>query len=89
MKSGVTLKPCPFCGRQPKQGLGKVTYCQLHGDPSQDWIIWCDGFDGKTTPHARILAGDQKRCSDIWNNRFPDVILTTNSGDEPVHDNTR
>jgi len=30
-----TLKPCPFCGRQPRMG-------SLGGD-QQNWAIWCEG----------------------------------------------
>lgn len=29
------LKPCPFCGGLPRSDLSKITYCSLHGEPSQ------------------------------------------------------
>lgn len=35
------IKPCPFCGGMPRVDLDKVTYCQLHGDPSQSVRVYC------------------------------------------------
>lgn len=64
----VNLKPCPFCGRNPHHGLSKVRYCQLHGDPVQDYRVWCPigSFDGS---HARIDACDQQTAFSLWNHR--------------------
>lgn len=56
---------CPFCGKNPAHGLTKVQYCQLHGDPFQDFQIYCP--DG----HCKIVAGDRERCTEIWNTRYP------------------
>lgn len=57
------LMPCPFCGATPHQGLGKVWYDQLHGDPHQDFSIWC--------PHhcARITRGERNAAITAWNTR--------------------
>lgn len=69
--SGVALLPCPFCGRKPHHGLSKVRYCQLHGDPIQDYRVWCPmgsgvPFDGS---HARVDACDQQTAFSLWNQR--------------------
>ena len=67
----IQLAPCPFCGRIPKHGLSKVRYCQMHGDPIQDYRVWCCGgssigYDGS---HARVSARDQQTAFSLWNQR--------------------
>lgn len=65
------MAPCPFCGRIPNHGLSKVRYCQMHGDPIQDYRVWCRcgssiGYDGS---HARVSACDQQTAFSLWNQR--------------------
>lgn len=57
------LLPCPFCGANPHHGLTKVMHCQLHGDPYQNFRIWC--------PHkcAQVECGDEPRAAKKWNTR--------------------
>ena len=59
----TALKPCPFCGAKPHQGLTKVTYCQLHGDPIQRFEIKC--------PHGCATINRVNRAQAIaaWNAR--------------------
>ena len=55
--------PCPFCGAHPHHGLTKIMHCQLHGDPYQNFRIWC--------PHkcAQVECGDETRAAKKWNTR--------------------
>lgn len=55
--------PCPFCGRPPKHGQTKKQYCQLHGEPFQNYTVWCEG-------HARIVQGTKQQCEIEWNTRW-------------------
>jgi len=32
---------CPFCGAKPHYNLGKLTSCQIHGEPQQDHVFKC------------------------------------------------
>jgi hypothetical protein len=57
------LKACPFCGANPHHGLGKVEYCQLHGDPFQRFSVWCPSGCAKKT------AADRERAIASWNAR--------------------
>lgn len=56
-------KRCPFCGARPHQGEGKVRHCQLHGEPFQDFYVWC--------PHlcARKSGGNRASAVKEWNKR--------------------
>ena len=56
------LLPCPFCGKPPKQGQGPKRHCQLHGEPYQHWIIWCEH-------HCRIEMPDRESATREWNTR--------------------
>jgi hypothetical protein len=64
----ASLLPCPFCGSTPRHGLGKVQHCQLHGDPYQNYRVWCakDGAHYDSS-HARVSAGDKDRAVAAWN----------------------
>lgn len=55
--------PCPFCGATPKRGLSKIRYCQLHGDPFQEYLIWCP------KGHAKITGVDEAQALQQWNTR--------------------
>ena len=64
-------KRCPFCGATPHQGEGKVRHCQLHGEPFQDFYVWC--------PHlcARKSGGNKALAIEEWNKRpIEDEALT-------------
>lgn len=37
----IEALPCPFCGDKPKFRQSKISYCQLHGEPSQTFIVHC------------------------------------------------
>lgn len=67
---GRRPRPCPFCGATPHHGLGKVQHCQLHGDPFQDFSIWC--------PHgcAKITRGDGARAWKDWEGSAPQSELS-------------
>lgn len=58
------LLSCPFCGATPHRGLTKVKHCQLHGDPYQDFRIWC--------PHgcAKVERSEASAIA-AWNTRAP------------------
>lgn len=59
----AALKPCPFCGATPHRGLGKVYYDQLHGEPQQNYSIWCP------RGHAKITRVDCEQATEEWNTR--------------------
>jgi hypothetical protein len=59
----VALKPCPFCKASPHKGFGKVHHDQLHGEPQQDFSIWCPKGHAKVT---RVNAG---QAAEEWNTR--------------------
>lgn len=59
----MQLLPCPFCGSAPHHGLTKVKHCQLHGDPYQNYRIWCP------KGCARFECGDEPRAHSAWNTR--------------------
>ena len=62
MEMPTRLK-CPFCGATPHNGLNKVQYDQLHGEPFQTYSIWC--------PHgcARITENNIEAATTRWNTR--------------------
>ena len=62
-KQALELKGCPFCGATPHRGLGKVYHDQLHGEPHQDFSIWCPKGHAKVTGVNAALAADE------WNTR--------------------
>jgi hypothetical protein len=59
------LKPCPFCGSNPHSGPAKVQYDQLHGEPFQNFKIWC--------PHncASKSGPNRESATENWNTRTP------------------
>lgn len=57
------LLACPFCGATPHRGLGKVRNCQIHGDPFQDFSIWCP------RGHAKITTPTEDMARAAWNQR--------------------
>jgi hypothetical protein len=70
------LKLCPFCGSKPKIKLGKKGHCQLHGDPYQGVVIYCDNHECKIK--CGVEAGDiynggetkaREEVKKIWNTR--------------------
>ncbi len=61
--SEIKPLPCPFCGKAAYQGLTKVQYCQLHGEPWQDYAVSCPD------QHARIVARDKASAIAAWNRR--------------------
>lgn len=72
------VKGCPFCGYRPSINLGKLTGCQLHGEPMQSVVIRCH-WD-KCPAKPSISAGDiynggrEKATAEaiaIWNHRTP------------------
>lgn len=63
MTNTTKAAPCPFCGATPHHGLGKVQHCQLHGDPFQDFSIWCP------KGHAKITAPNEEMVLERWNRR--------------------
>lgn len=52
----MKLLPCPFCGANPHRGLEKVRHCQMHGDPLQDYSIWCPKGHAKLTERSEAVA---------------------------------
>lgn len=82
----MEIKPCPFCGCRPKISLAKKTHCQLHGEPSQAILIYCDWKDCSAKP--RIEAGniyngigdvlyrdkETKEAIEVWNTRTPQIL---------------
>lgn len=61
--SREALKGCPFCRATPHRGLEKMRFDQLHGDPLQDYAIWCPKGHAKTTAPTEALA------IEAWNTR--------------------
>jgi hypothetical protein len=57
------LKPCPFCGAKPHSGLGAKYHDQLHGEPHQDFAIWCP------KGHAKVTRVNREQATDEWNAR--------------------
>lgn len=57
------LKPCPLCGKHPHHGLGKLQHCQLHGEPFQNFRIWC------TAGHAQVEEASRELAFTAWNTR--------------------
>lgn len=58
------LAPCPFCGKQPYWGMGKLGHCQLHGEPMQSIIIYCknpDCFVKPSMSYGDIHCGGEAR----------------------------
>lgn len=51
-----SILPCPFCGCQPKIKLSKKAHCQLHGEPSQKVVVYCEWKDCQAKP--MVEAGD-------------------------------
>lgn len=47
---------CPFCGSRPKIKESKTTYCQLHGEPSRSFIVYCDNH--KCFANPRVADGN-------------------------------
>lgn len=54
--SEIELLPCPFCDQKPIWKQDKIYYCQLHGEPSQSMIIFCNNSDCFSKP--KVTAGD-------------------------------
>jgi len=69
-KNAAALKPCPFCGEKPRHGLTKVQYCQLHGDPYQNYFVECPKGCG------RMVCGGKERAFARWNHRAETPIIT-------------
>jgi hypothetical protein len=83
MENKPELLPCPFCGCNPKISLGKKTHCQLHGEPSQGFIVFCDWRDCVAKP--KVEAGNiyngigdeiykkeaREEAIKAWNTRTP------------------
>lgn len=61
----MKLLPCPFCGATPHRGLTKVKPCALHGEPLQNYSIWCP------RGHARVVAPLDYVAVADWNTRAP------------------
>ena len=68
--------PCPFCGSKPIVELGKLTSCQLHGEPSQAVVIRCKSNECRAKPS--VSAGDKYNGGEakargeaitVWNKR--------------------
>lgn len=75
------LFPCPFCGARPQHGLGKVLHDQLHGDPYQQYRVWCPscGGYGYSGADVRVECIDKERAFAKWNQRVP-----ARASDEPL-----
>ncbi|MBO4228039.1 hypothetical protein GRB70_37455 [Bradyrhizobium neotropicale] len=69
-----SLKPCPFCGATPHRGPTKTRHDQLHGEPFQNYRIWC--------PHgcASIERPSKELAISAWNTRTSPPL----PGDDPV-----
>ena len=67
------LLPCPFCGEKPKMKLSKKMYCQLHGEPYQEDIIYCDNSQCVVRPFLSygLSSNPNNRNETIerWNTR--------------------
>ncbi len=74
------LYSCVFCGGRAAWKLSKTRYCQLHGDPYQDVIVFCDHqkpnysneSNAKRTNcgvRPEVSAGDMERAFELWNTR--------------------
>ena len=72
------LLPCPFCGGRPRVDLAKKTFCQLHGEPSQQVTVYCYHVDCVSKPS--VSAGDvfnggeaqaREKVIAAWNRRAP------------------
>jgi hypothetical protein len=59
-KESLELKPCPFCGATPHRGFGKTYHDQLHGEPHQDFSIWCPKDHAKVTSVNAALEQEGK-----------------------------
>lgn len=57
------LKGCPMCGMKPAHGPTKVKHCQLHGEPYQDYRIWC------RSRCSFIERSDLESAIEAWNDR--------------------
>lgn len=57
------LKRCPFCGSYPQVQAMKVTYCQLHGEPSQDFKVRC------SVCNIDIVGRNAGHAIEKWNTR--------------------
>ncbi len=64
LKDRVELLPCPFCGNAPVVELGKISYCQLHGDKLQDWHVRC-----KRCYCANTSRPTKQLAIESWNKR--------------------
>ena len=57
------LEPCPFCRGKPSHNIMKTIYCQLHGEPHQDYRVYCKlcGIE--------IVGHDKETAFRKWNTR--------------------
>lgn len=69
----AALEPCPFCKATPHRGSGKLYHDQLHGEPHQDYSIWCP------KGHAKVTRINCEQATEEWNTR-----ASTSQGDAPV-----
>lgn len=77
------LKPCPWCASRAKWKLDKVYHCQLHGEPSQSVIVYCDFHKCAAKPKAYggdVYNGGQNDARDkaavLWNTRAESAEIT-------------
>lgn len=84
----VTTLPCPFCGQQPQINRGKLTGCQLHGEPIQCVVIRCPNPNCHVQPNLKPY-GDLYDCSkdattviqeavDLWNTQIQGTLKLRN-----------
>lgn len=71
------LKSCPFCGGKPTININKTKYCQFHGDPSQDFTIFCCVVS--------ITKSSKEDCRIAWNSRS-ETNLTYQINTRPAPD---
>jgi len=60
-------KTCPFCGGLPTMKRSKMKYCQLHGEPYQDYIFGC--FKAHCDVKPQVISNLESDCFNKWNKR--------------------
>ena len=60
-----TLKPCPFCGKEPKLA---TSYCVGHGDMSIGYVVKCTNAKCGVFSHTLVHAKKEDAIK-AWNTR--------------------
>lgn len=66
LPNGYTLKPCPFCGHQPREDNLVDSVCPS----TRTYTVWEAGcVDNEGGCNAYVLGGTALEAIDNWNNR--------------------